>query len=425
METLTPPKTESLQPNHDIEMQIDGMTVAYHQNPNARRTEYSGSSTAVIDSKEQGAEDILGSFEMDDISLPVVAKFTVENKPESYTKDAAPESEFLVVDIRGLGMSETLGTSVSGFKMSADVGQRFGGSNRSDDAPQFALVNLTSMQRRSREGGSMFSISTISRDPENPTTIRRDHTLHGEATVDSLSSMGLGESNVTVTSDENGKIIVSMSQESNTPIQIDTTEPLGDNTAQNATHETTTRADRLYWEKALGESALYGLFASSVFNHYKTGYDRSNAYDFNAAPTDTYDFASATPNTKPAEAMDKQPLQTAEDVRNRIADLRREGVSDKQIKKDMLKDLHPDFNPGVDPELAKVVTNEFRPQPQEYRNSDMAPQPASEPVPSAEPTPPASGPETPAAPTPSAEVVPVAAPAPQSQPSSGDFTKAA
>lgn len=432
METLTPPKIET-QPSHDIEAHVDGIAIAYHQHAGARRTEHTGNATAVIDSKEPDTEDSLGSFEMGDVSLPVVAKFSVENKPDSYAKDASPESEFLVVDIRGLGLNHTLGSSVSGFKASVDVAQRLGKSNHADDAPQYALVNLTSIQRRSREGGSLFSISTISRDPENPTMIRRDHTLHGEATVDNLSFLGLGESNVAVTSDENGKIIISMAQESNEPMQLDTiAEPLGQYQPQYGMSERNrAKTERLYWgKKLLGESAMHSLFAADTFAHYrKAAYDLRNNDDFwtrtasdstHANTYNTNDIHTDTAmNMKPAEAMNKSSLQTPDDVRNRIADLRQANVADKDIKRTLLRDLHPDFNPDVDPELAKIVTDEFRPQPQEYREPQAAspeptPAPASETT-ASESTPP---PQT-------AEVVPVAVPVPQSQPKAGDYTPTA
>jgi hypothetical protein len=434
METLTPPKIENVQPENNIEVHVDGMAVAYRQNAGAHRTEYNGDTSTAIDGGEPGAENNLGSFEMGDISLPVVAKFTVENKPQSYMKDAAPESEFLVVDIRGLGLSDSLGSSVSSFKTSVGASERFGGANQSEDAPQFALVNLTSIQRHSREGGSTFSISTISRDPENPTTIRRDHTLHGEATVDNLSALGMGESNVTVTSDENGKLIVSMAQESNSSIHVDATNELLNQYEPRYVRPERDRmkARRLYWEKKmLGESAMHGLFTSETFSHYKAAYDqlnndtdfwtRAGSSDFNRLTDDeTYSAHDTVSNVKATEATDKGPLQTVEDVQNRIADMREANMSDKEIKKTLLREVHPDFNPGVNPDLAKTVTNEFR-QPQEYRNQ------TTEPVPEAaapsEPAASASNREA----TASAEVVPVSTSTQisQSQPSSSDFTQAA
>ncbi len=439
METLTPPKKENIQPENNVEVHVDGMPVAYRQNAGARRTEYTGDTSTAIDGGEPGVENSLGSFEMGDISLPVVAKFTVENKPQPYMKDAAQDSEFLVVDIRGLGLSDSLGSSVGGFKASVDAARRFGGANQSDDAPQFALVDLTSIQRHSREGGSTFSISTISRNPENPTVIRRDHTLHGEATVDSLSALGMGESNVTVTSDENGKLIVSMAQESNNPIQVDATnELLNQYEPQYVQSERDrTKAGRLYWEKKmLGESAMHGLFTSETFSHYKAAYDqlngdtdfwtRAGSSDFNHPTNDeTYSTHDTMSNMKTAEATNKGPLQTAEDVRNRIADMRQANISDKEIKKTLLKEVHPDFNPGVNPDLAKTVTSEFRPQPQEYRNETT--EPASETAAPFEPAASTSNREATTTPTVSAEVVPVStsAQAPQAQSSSSDFTQAA
>jgi hypothetical protein len=439
METLIAPKIENIQSENDIEVQVDGMSVAYRQNAGARRTEYTGDISTAIDGGEPGTENNLGSFEMGDISLPVVAKFTVENKPQSYVEDAAPESEFLVVDIRGFGLLDSLGTSVSGLKASVDAAQRFGGANQSEDAPQFALVNLTSIQRHSREGGSMFSISTISRDPESPTVIRRDHTLHGEAAVDSLSTLGIGESNVMVTSDENGKLIVSMTQESDDPIRVDTTDELLNQYEPRYVQPERDRmkAERLHREKkVLGESAIHGLITSETFNHYKSAYDqlngdtdfwtRATTSDFNRLFDDeTYDAHDTVSDIKTTGVTGDGPLQTAEDVQNRIAYMRQANMSDKEIKKTLLREVHPDFKPDVNPDLAKVVTNEFRPKPQEYRNETT--EPASETAAPSEPAASTSNREATTTPTTSAEVVPVSSStqASQTQPSSSDFTQAA
>ena len=286
----------------------------------------------------------------------------------------------------------------------------------------------------------MFSISTISRDPENPTIIRRDHTMHGEATVDSLSTLGIGESNVTVTSDENGKIIVSMTQESNTPIQVDATHELLDGYQPEYTPvEAPARAERTHRQnKLLGGAAMRGVFTAETFSYYKAAYDRlDNDTDFwtrtttsdsnNPLDNGPYNTRDSVTNIDTGGVTSDGPMRTVDDVRNRIANMRAANLSDKEIKKTLLKEVHPDFNPGIDPEFAKVVTNEFRPQPQEYRNHNGTSQAAhTESTPEAAASAPGSEQSTPrAASGSSAEVVPVSAPAPQTQASSSDFTQAA
>jgi hypothetical protein len=341
-------------------------------------------------------------------------------------------------------LHDTLSTSVGGFKTAVETGQRFGKLNHAEDAPQYALVNLTAIQRRSREGGSLFSISTISRDPENPTVIRRDHTLHGEATVDSLSALGLGESNVTVTSDAEGKLTVSMTQESDGALTVDAAqEPLNQPlfAPRPTSAEARIQAERKLWEKRiLGQLAVEDAFRAETLNYLKTKREASDlwkgAQAYANTQTSAYSNAGEwmppqapdTPLGPERSAAANRPLQTTEDVYNRIADLRAANMSDKQIKKTLLRDLHPDFNPGVNPDLAKVVTNEFRPQPQEYRNHNTAPQAAhAEPAPesssNSESTTSAAGSD--ATPKPSAAVVPVPPLASQTEQGSGQYAQAA
>jgi hypothetical protein len=416
METLTQPRFDAEQLNVNANAYVGGpeFPVSYTKHTDTRRTEYVGGDSAIIDAGEPGLDDkSFGSFDMDGVSVPVVAELTDSS-----------ESKYLIVDVRHLGLSDFTPTSVEGFKNTVDVAQRIGKDDESEDAVQYALVSFSDIENRSKEGGNMFSVSSISRN----------------------TAVMVGE-DASITLDLDGKLAVSMSKKADTPIEIDTTEDI----SYKSQETPLTEAERRIWdEMMLGESAVNGANPNAFKNYGKLrdyshlwvgpnnfGYKNDYKPKFDAVADP---IAPETHKASPEGDNLKSLIRTAEDVHARIAESRAQGMSDKDIKKALLMELHPDLNPNADSELAKVVTNEFRPQPKEYRDDEGYAEGATEAMqresgPAPEPTP---NPEPAAAPSPtpdaapvSTAVVPVTAPVvssnptPASAPQASDYTRAA